>query len=199
MSVKLSTPRRVNCPYASLLSWRDIITSHPPRTSNSSAHLNLCWTRREGKESTLFFNNNVWILFKSIIFSSERLCFSPAYCPGACPIYFYAPGWNDRGHIVFVLSVCLFVCLFVCLLSTLTFAITFEPLEVETSYLVCILHYWCPFKWHQGQWPFDLDFDLCSKNSFFGLCCRRGHSQCFTNTPWFFSTQIKMWYVNIVI
>ena len=36
----------------------------------------------------------------------------------------------DRGHIVFVLPVCLFVCL----LSTLTFAITFEPLEVETSY-----------------------------------------------------------------
>ena len=27
-----------------------------------------------------------------------------------------------------------------CLLSTLTFAITFEPLEVETSYLACILH-----------------------------------------------------------
>ena len=26
--------------------------------------------------------------------------------------YFYAPGLNDRGHIVFVLSVCLFVCLF---------------------------------------------------------------------------------------
>ena len=44
---------------------------------------------------------------------------------------FYAPGSNDRGHIVFVLSVCLIVCLsvclFVCLLSTLTFAITFEP------------------------------------------------------------------------
>ena len=31
-------------------------------------------------------------------------------------------------------------CLFVCLLSTLRFAITFEPLEVETSYLACILH-----------------------------------------------------------
>ena len=28
---------------------------------------------------------------------------------------FYAPGSKDRGHIVFVLSVCLFVCLFVCL------------------------------------------------------------------------------------
>ena len=48
---------------------------------------------------------------------------------------FYAPGTNDRGHIVFVLSVCLSVCLFVCLsvcfsvclLSTLTFAKTFEP------------------------------------------------------------------------
>ena len=57
---------------------------------------------------------------------------------------FYAPGSNDRGHIAFVLSVCLFVCLsvclFVCLLSTLTLAITFEPLEIETSYLACILH-----------------------------------------------------------
>ena len=52
--------------------------------------------------------------------------------------YFYAPGSNDWGHIVFVLSVCLFVCLFVCLLSTLKFAITFDPLEVETSYLTCI-------------------------------------------------------------
>ena len=49
---------------------------------------------------------------------------------------FYAPGSNDRGHIVFVLSVYLSACL----LSTLTFAITFEPLAVETSYLVCILH-----------------------------------------------------------
>ena len=29
--------------------------------------------------------------------------------------FFYAPGSNDWGHIVFVLSVCLFVCLSVCL------------------------------------------------------------------------------------
>ena len=35
---------------------------------------------------------------------------------------------------------CLSVYLFVHLLSTLTFAITFEPLEVETSYLACILY-----------------------------------------------------------
>ena len=48
----------------------------------------------------------------------------------------YVPGSNDRGHIVFVLSVCLSVCL----LSTLTFAITFEPYEKETSYMACILH-----------------------------------------------------------
>ena len=26
-------------------------------------------------------------------------------------IFFYAPGWNDWGHIVYVLSVCLTVCL----------------------------------------------------------------------------------------
>ena len=32
------------------------------------------------------------------------------------------------------------VCLSVCLLSTLTFAITFEPLEIETPYLTCMLH-----------------------------------------------------------
>ena len=42
------------------------------------------------------------------------------------------------GGILFLSS--LFVCLSVCLLSTLIFAITFEPLEVETSYLACILH-----------------------------------------------------------
>ena len=29
-------------------------------------------------------------------------------------VRFYAPGSNDRRHIVFVLSVCLSVCLFVC-------------------------------------------------------------------------------------
>ena len=39
------------------------------------------------------------------------------------PFAFYAPGSNDRGHIVLF---CLFVCLSVCLLSTLTFAITFR-------------------------------------------------------------------------
>ena len=65
------------------------------------------------------------------------------------------------------LFVCLSICDFVCLLSTLTFAITFEPYDIETSYLAWILHLWRPFKWHQGQLPCDLDFDLCAKNSLF--------------------------------
>ena len=74
----------------------------------------------------------------------------------------------------------------VCLLLTLTFAITFEPLEIETSYLACILHLWCPFKWHQCQWPCDLDFDLEAKNSFFDFVAAGGILLCFTNSPWFF-------------
>ena len=57
------------------------------------------------------------------LFLCPRIEWSGAYC--FCPV---------------CLSVCLSVCLFVCLLSTLTFAITFEPLEVETSYLACTLY-----------------------------------------------------------
>ena len=56
---------------------------------------------------------------------------------------YFMPRIEWSGHIVFVLSVCLSVCL----MSTLTFAITFEPLEIETSYLAC------PFKWHIDKWP----------------------------------------------
>ena len=41
------------------------------------------------------------------------------------------------GHIVFALTVCLFV-LFVCLSPTLTLIITFQPVQIETSYLACI-------------------------------------------------------------
>ena len=60
-------------------------------------------------------------------FLCPRIEWSGAYC--FCPVCLFV-----------CLSVCLFVCLFVCLLSTLTFAITFEPLEIETSYLACILY-----------------------------------------------------------
>ena len=39
-------------------------------------------------------------------------------------MHFYAPGSNDQGHIVFVLSVCLSVCLSV---VNFNLAINFEP------------------------------------------------------------------------
>ena len=41
---------------------------------------------------------------------------------------------------------------------------------------ILLLHWWCPFKWHQGEWSCNLDCDLCAKNSFLGLCCHRGHT-----------------------
>ena len=64
---------------------------------------------------------------------------------------FYAPGLNDGGHIVFILSVCL--------LSTLTFPITFEPLEIETSYLTCILKDALSNNTEVNH--YDIDYDLC--------------------------------------
>ena len=71
-------------------------------------------------------------------------------------------------------------------LSTLTFAITFEPLEIETPYLACILHQWLPSKWHLLQWPCDLGFDLCAINSFFLIVLPPG-AYFFTNTCIFLS------------
>ena len=38
---------------------------------------------------------------------------------------------------------------------------------METSYLACILNYWNPFKYHQGQLPCDNDRDLYTKNKKF--------------------------------
>ena len=38
--------------------------------------------------------------------------------------------------------------------------------EKDFKFLDCILNWWCPFKWSQGQWPCDLDFDLYAKKSF---------------------------------
>ena len=65
------------------------------------------------------------------------------------------PEWNlgESTGLVFVLSVCDFVCKSVAK-KTLTLAITFEPLEIETSYLTN------NFKWHQGRWPCAIDPDL---------------------------------------
>ena len=68
----------------------------------------------------------------------------------------FMPPYRMIGGILFLS--CLFVCLFVCL------SVVNDALSIDTMFN-------------------DLDFDLCSKNTFFGLRCHRGHSQCFTNTP----------------
>ena len=61
-------------------------------------------------------------------------------------------------------------CLSVCLSVNFNIRYNFWTIEIEASCLACILHYWCPFKWHQGQWSCDLDFgDRCAKNSLFRL------------------------------
>ena len=92
---------------------------------------------------------------------------------------FYAPGSNDRGHIVFVRSVCLSVCLFVCLsvcLSVVNFNLHYNFWTVRDRDFIFGMHTLLkmPFQMTpRCQWPCDLDFDLCAKNSFFGLCCRR--------------------------
>ena len=53
-------------------------------------------------------------------------------------VFIMPPDGMIGGHIGFVLSVPVHVCVY--LLSTETFAITFEPKEIETSYLACILY-----------------------------------------------------------
>ena len=56
---------------------------------------------------------------------------------------FYAPGSNDRGHIVFVLSVCLSVCLFVCLsvcLSVVNFNLRYNIWTVRGRNFIFGMH-----------------------------------------------------------
>ena len=55
------------------------------------------------------------------------------------------------------------VWLFVCLLPTLTFAITFEALEKRRHIWHAFSTNVAFFKWHQGQRPCDLDFDVFPK------------------------------------
>ena len=81
--------------------------------------------------------------------------------------------WNS-GHLVFDLSVTLSVsdsCHSVTKKTKkqtpLTLVITFEPQEIETSYLECILNKWNPFNSFQGQCQCDLDRYLYTKNSKF--------------------------------
>ena len=118
-----------------------------------------CITKRyEGiDQRSRFFLSFVCILYKYVSFMHSFALASPSFFAvifaaflyfentkiNNCEIwciyimksgYFYAPGSNYRGHIVFVLSVCLYVRLY----STLTFAVTIEPYEIESSYLAYI-------------------------------------------------------------
>ena len=45
---------------------------------------------------------------------------------------------------------------------------------IENLYLAYLLNYKNPFKWHKNRLPCNLDRDLCTKKSLFGLCCHKG-------------------------
>ena len=103
--------------------------------------------------------------------------------------YLFMPPIEWSGAYCFC-PVCLSVCLFVCL-SVVNFNIRYNFWTVRGRDFIFGMHtpLMMPFQMTPRSMTCDLDFDLCSKNSFFGLCCRRGHSQCFTNTPWFLNIQ----------
>ena len=78
-------------------------------------------------------------------------------------------------HLVFVLSVFMSVSLWLCLAKKKLLAITFEPCEIDIIFCMHTQLMINPFKWHQGQLPFDLNRDLYSNNSQFGLCYHWEH------------------------
>ena len=63
-------------------------------------------------------------------------------------VSFYAPKSNDRGHIVFVLSVCLSFCLFVCL-SVVNFNLYYNFWNVRDRHFIFGMH--TPL-----MWPFQM-------------------------------------------
>ena len=75
-------------------------------------------------------------------------------------VHFYVPELNDQVHIAFVLSV-----------VNLTWLYFFEPWVMETSYLACILHWWCLFKWQQS---YNLEFYLHAKIAYWNFVTTRG-------------------------
>ena len=70
----------------------------------------------------------------------------------------YAPDRMIVGILFLVPSVCLFV----------NFNLRFTFWTVRDRDFIFGMHtpLMTPFKWHQGQWPSDLDFDFEAKNSF---------------------------------
>ena len=85
-----------------------------------------------------------WVLYAKDTFLCPRIEWSGTYC--FCP-----------------------VCLFVCL-SSVNFDLPYNFWTVRDRdfILVCIPNLWCPFKWHQGRRPCNLDWVLYAKDTF--LC-----------------------------
>ena len=88
------------------------------------------------------FNQKGWNF--SIFYTLDRIIRAYCFCP-----------------------VCLFVCFSVCL-SIVNFNIRYNFWTVGDFIfgLYTQLINKCSFKWHQGEWPCDLDFDLNAKNCF---------------------------------
>ena len=123
---------------------------------------------------------------------------------------FMPPDWMIGG-ILFLSCLSVRCCLSV---SVVNFNLRYNFRTVRDRDFIFGMHTpeWRPFKWHQGQWPCDLDCDLEAKNSFFGLCCRRGHTVVFHKHPLIFDVLINcdmgllfdkfiddyfFWYMNI--
>ena len=74
---------------------------------------------------------------------------------------------------------CLFVCLFACLsvcLSVVNFNLRYNFWAVRDKDFIFGMHtpLMTPLKWHQGQWPCDLDIDLEAKNRFLDFVAAGG-------------------------
>ena len=66
--------------------------------------------------------------------------------------------------------------LFLSCLSVVTFNLRYNFWTVRDRDFISGMHtpLMMPFKWHQGQWPCDIDFDLEAKNSFFDFVAAGG-------------------------
>ena len=111
---------------------------------------------------------------------------------------FYAPGSNDRGHVVFVLSVWLFVCLSVCL-SVVNFNLHDNFWIVRDRDFIFGIHtsLMTPFQYHQGQWLGDLDLE--AENSFLDFVAAEGggHSVSQTRLDFYLKKSIRALFIQL--
>ena len=104
-------------------------------------------------------------------------------------INFIMPPDRMIGGILFLS--CLFVSLFVCL-YVVNFNIRYSFWIVRGRDFIFSMHTPLIMPFHMTPWSMTLWpwlWPLLKQITFFGLCCRRRHSQCFTNTPWFLLIQ----------